>query len=174
MTLMASATMCTAPRAARQPPPERAQQIAMPIAALRAADLVDTWGASRGDGRRHQGIDIMAPRGSAVRAVANGEIVKMETSARGGIALYQRDETGAYVFYYAHLDGYAPEIREGDLVRQGQVLGYVGQTGNATTPHLHLEIRHSSASGYWRGDAFNPYPSLIAGRIVDGGENDAK
>lgn len=156
--------MCAAPRAAHAPIEVRA--IAMPISAISTTQLNDSWGDARSGGRRHQGIDIMAPRGEAVRAIVDGEIIKLEHNARGGISIYHRDARSTYTFYYAHLDGYAPELREGDFVRQGQVIAYVGSTGNATTPHLHLEIRRAGEN-FWRGAAINPYPSLIDGRIVD-------
>ena len=141
-----------------------AGSLIVPVRGLRSADLSDTWGAARSDGRRHEGIDIMAPQGAPVLAAADGEIVRFWNSALGGITLYQADETGEVVYYYAHLSSYANGLKQGDRVRQGDVIGYVGQTGNATTPHLHFEIqRTSNAHRWWHGTAINPYPYLAAG-----------
>lgn len=129
--------------------------------------LVDTWGAARDGGRRHEGVDIMAPTGTPVRAAASGTIVKLFSSVRGGVTVYQRSETGHLIFYYAHLHSYAPGLREGLRVRQGQVIALVGQSGNATTPHLHFEVHRANAAGqWWRGEAINPYVALKTGRVV--------
>ena len=148
--------------AARQAP----GGLIIPVAGVVAARLTDTWGAARSAGRRHEGIDILAPKGTPVRAAAPGKVLKFHDSARGGITIYQSDASGHFIFYYAHLISRAPGLREGDLVTQGQVIAYVGQTGNATTPHLHFEIERAAADGqWWRGAAFNPYQSLMAGKI---------
>jgi peptidoglycan LD-endopeptidase LytH len=136
----------------------------VPVRGLAAADLSDTWGAARGEGRQHEGIDIMAPQGAPVLAAADGEIVRFWNSERGGVTVYQADDSGQLVYYYAHLSAYADNLKEGDRVRQGDVIGYVGATGNATTPHLHFEIqRTSDARRWWNGRAVNPYPYLTSG-----------
>ncbi|HYD73591.1 MAG TPA: M23 family metallopeptidase [Candidatus Binatia bacterium] len=141
-----------------------AGRLIVPVRGLRSADLSDTWGAARSNGRRHEGIDIMAPHGAPVLAAADGEIVRFWNSELGGITLYQADETGEVVYYYAHLSSYAEGLKQGDRVRQGDVIGYVGATGNATTPHLHFEIqRTSNARRWWHGTAINPYPYLASG-----------
>jgi peptidoglycan LD-endopeptidase LytH len=141
-----------------------AGRLIVPVRGLRSSDLSDTWGAARSDGRRHEGIDIMAPQGAPVLAAADGEVVRFWNSELGGITLYQADETGEVVYYYAHLSAYANGLKQGDRVRQGDVIGYVGATGNATTPHLHFEIqRTSNAHRWWHGTAINPYPYLAAG-----------
>jgi len=146
------------------PPPD----FVIPVAQVETADLVNTWGAARSHGRKHQGIDIMARAGTPVHAAADGVIVRMTTNELGGIVLYQRDAGGAHVLYYAHLQGYAAGLREGEIVKQGDVIGYVGSTGNATTPHLHFEItRQPNAKRWWGGKPLNPYPVLKAGMIVD-------
>jgi len=136
----------------------------VPVSGLEVDDLSDTWGAQRSEGRSHQGIDIMADFGTPVLAAADGEIAKFHDSERGGVSIYQRDESGRLLFYYAHLGARAPGLREGQRVRQGDVIGYVGATGNATTPHLHFEIQHQrEGQRWWRGQAVNPYPYLLAG-----------
>jgi peptidoglycan LD-endopeptidase LytH len=142
------------------------REIIVPIRGVSVAGLVDTWGAPRDGGRRHEGIDIMVPAWTPVRAAASGTIVKLFSSSRGGVTLYQTDASGRLILYYAHLNGYVPGVREGMRVRQGQDIAYVGQTGNATTPHLHFEIQRVSAPGqWWRGEAVNPYLALKAGRL---------
>lgn len=138
----------------------------VPVAGVATRDLVDTWGSARSEGRQHQGIDIMAPMDTRVQAAAPGKILRFFRSDRGGLTIYQADESGKFILYYAHLSRYEPTLREGDAVKQGQVIGYVGSTGNATTPHLHFEIQRASADGkWWRAEAMNPYPPLVAGRI---------
>jgi len=73
--------------------------------------------------------------------VDDGTVAKLFTSARGGLTVYQFDQASAYAYYYAHLDGYAPGLREGLELRRGDTVGFVGTTGNATGPHLHFEVR---------------------------------
>lgn len=139
-------------------------RIIIPVMGVSAKSLKDSWGAPRGGGRSHQGIDIMAPAGTPVLAATSGRIVRLYDSDRGGTSLYQVDDREEHIFYYAHLDRYADGIRPGMRVRQGQVIAYVGATGNAPVPHLHFEIqRPNSIRQWWRGKAFNPYPALRAG-----------
>lgn len=150
--------------------PTRAQRRAnldliIPVTGVTTANLVDTWGDARSEGRSHQGIDIMAPRGRAVVAAVDGRIVKFFDSDRGGTTIYQFDGRGRYVYYYAHLESRAVGLAEGDVVRQGDILGYVGSTGNATTPHLHFEIQLlGPEQQWWRATSVNPYTYLIDGR----------
>jgi murein DD-endopeptidase MepM/ murein hydrolase activator NlpD len=145
---------------------QEARALIVPIAGVASDDLVDSWGAPRAGGRKHQGIDIMAPAGTPVMAAAAGRILKLFKSAKGGTTIYQSDPSGRYVLYYAHLQAYAPGLKQGQTVAQGEVIGAVGQTGNATTPHLHFEIQRASASGkWWRGTAVNPYLALKTGRV---------
>jgi murein DD-endopeptidase MepM/ murein hydrolase activator NlpD len=142
------------------------RDLIVPIKGVSVAGLVDTWGAPRDGGRRHEGIDIMVPAWTPVRAAASGTIVKLFSSSRGGVTVYQMDASGRLILYYAHLNGYVPGLREGMRVKQGQEIAYVGQTGNATTPHLHFEIQRVRVPGqWWRGEAVNPYPALRAGRL---------
>lgn len=144
-------------------PQQQRRELIMPIAGGR---LVDTWGAARDGGRRHEGVDIMAPAGTPVRAAMSGTIVKLFSSSRGGVTVYQRDEAGRLILYYAHLLSYAPGLREGLKIKQGQVIALVGQSGNATTPHLHFEVHRANAAGqWWRGEVLNPYLALKTGRV---------
>lgn len=142
------------------------RQLIVPIAGIATSDLVDSWGAPRDGGRRHEGVDIMAEEGTPVRAAAAGKILKLHRSERGGITVYQADASGWVVFCYAHLSAYADGLEEGMTVEQGQVIAEVGQTGNATTPHLHFEVLQAQEAGqWWGGEAVNPYQALVAGRV---------
>lgn len=139
----------------------------IPVEGLTRSALVDTFGAARSEGRSHQGIDIMAEAGTPVLAAADGVIAKFNDSERGGIAIYQFDASGRLVFYYAHLEERAPWLEEGQEVRQGDVIGYVGMTGNAPVPHLHFEIQHrKDGRRWWRGQPVNPYPHLLNGEAA--------
>ena len=141
--------------------------LAIPVAGVRAAQLADTFTQSRAGGRVHDAIDIMAPRGTPVVAAADGRVEKLYFShGGGGITAYVRSPDRRWTYYYAHLDSYAPGLREGSRVRRGEAIGTVGSTGNANPagPHLHFAI-HLMAAGerWWQGEAVNPYP-LLAGR----------
>ncbi|MEJ0061295.1 MAG: M23 family metallopeptidase [Terricaulis sp.] len=140
----------------------------IPVDGLDVSALADTWGQARSEGRSHQGIDIMAPQGAPVLAAVDGRIVKFFDSQRGGVTIYQFDSAEHYVYYYAHLSRRLPGLTEGQEVRQGQVIAYVGSTGNATTPHLHFEIqRLGDEHKWWVAEAVNPYPFLATGRVPD-------
>jgi murein DD-endopeptidase MepM/ murein hydrolase activator NlpD len=109
-------------------------------------------------------IDIMAARGRAVLAAADGRIEKIFWSEAGGRTLYERAPDGRTVYYYAHLDGYAPGLREGQVVRRGQRIATVGSTGNADTaaPHLHFAVNIMAPGDPWHGGRpINPYPLLV-------------
>jgi peptidoglycan LD-endopeptidase LytH len=166
-------SMPSAPMAAVRPAEpvvvvEAPRDLIVPIKGVRVSDLVDTWGAARDGGRRHEGVDIMARSGAPVRAAASGTIVKLFSSNLGGVTVYQRDASGRLMLYYAHLLSYAPGLREGMRVKQGQMIAFVGQSGNATTPHLHFEVHRANAAGqWWRGEAVNPYLALVTGRVDD-------
>lgn len=140
--------------------------IIVPVAGIQPSDLHDNFMQLRGGGTRtHGAIDIMAPRGTPVLAAVDGTIRKIFTSAGGGLTIYQFDGTEEHVYYYAHLDAYAPTLREGLFVSQGTVLGYVGTTGNATptAPHLHFAIETlPPTKEWWKGTPMNPYPILTA------------
>ena len=114
-------------------------------------------------GRRHEAIDILAPRGTPVKAVEDGRIARLFFSKAGGTTIYQFDPTERFCYYYAHLDRYADGLRENDQVRRGQVIGYVGTTGNApkNTPHLHFAVfRLNAEKRWWEGTPIDPYDLL--------------
>ncbi|KQY50583.1 M23 family metallopeptidase [Lysobacter sp. Root494] len=138
-------------------------RLAMPLAGLTPAQLHDTFGETRGGERQHEALDILAPAGTPVLAVADGHIEKLFTSVRGGLTIYQFEPGGRYAYYYAHLRGYAPKLAEGQAVRRGQVIGYVGSTGNAdpAAPHLHFAVFELGPERqWWKGTAINPYQML--------------
>jgi peptidoglycan LD-endopeptidase LytH len=130
--------------------------LAIPVNGVKAQALRDTWHASRSQGRRHEGIDIFAKRGTAVRSATEGIVLRLGTNRLGGLVVWVLGP-GGQRHYYAHLDGYA-DVRAGMRIEQGRVLGYVGNTGNAknTPPHLHYGV-------YDAGGAINPYPLLRPG-----------
>jgi len=134
-----------------------------PISGLALANLQDTFEEVH-NGHRHEAIDILEPRGTPVHAVVSGTIRKLFLSKPGGNTIYQFDDMGVYCYYYAHLDGYAKGLREGIRVERGDVIGFVGSTGNADarTPHLHFAIFElGSERQWWKGKAVNPYPGLV-------------
>jgi murein DD-endopeptidase MepM/ murein hydrolase activator NlpD len=137
----------------------------LPVQGIAQRSLVDTYRASRSGGRVHNAIDIMAPRGTPVLAAAAGTVEKLHNSRLGGITAYVRSEDGRWVHYYAHLDAYAPGLAEGLRVEQGQLIGMVGFTGNASPagPHLHFAVyRMAPGQRWYQGTPVNPYP-LLAG-----------
>jgi murein DD-endopeptidase MepM/ murein hydrolase activator NlpD len=139
-------------------------ELSPPISGLALANLQDTFGDFH-NGHRHEAIDIMEPRGTPVHAVVPGTIRKLFFSVRGGITIYEFDETGAYCYYYAHLERYAAGLREGMRVERGDVIGFVGSTGNADAhaPHLHFAIFELGPEKlWWKGAAVDPYASLVA------------
>jgi murein DD-endopeptidase MepM/ murein hydrolase activator NlpD len=122
--------------------------------------LIDSFRDTRERIRQHEALDIPAPRGTPVLAVEDGTIEKLFTSERGGLTIYEFDPTRTYAYYYAHLDAYAPGLKERDAVRRGEVIGFVGTTGNApaNAPHLHFAFFILTAErNWWKGTALNPY-----------------
>jgi murein DD-endopeptidase MepM/ murein hydrolase activator NlpD len=136
----------------------------VPVAGVDIAQVRSSWGEARG-ARGHQGLDVMAPAGTPVIAAADGTVEKLYFSrGGGGITLYQR--SGQWMFYYAHLRGYAPGIAEGRQVRAGETLAYVGDTGNAGPGNYHLHFgvaRMAPGEGWWQGTPVDPYPLLAGG-----------
>ena len=163
---VAEVTLAGAPEAPPAPPPPvgiPGAGLLIPVQGVGAASLVDTYNQARGQGRRHDAIDIMAPRGTPVLAVADGVVMKLFQSERGGITLYELAPDRRTIYYYAHLDRYAPGIAEGQAMRRGQLLGYVGNTGDAGPGnyHLHFEVSTTADPGkYWGGKPENPFPLL--------------
>ena len=140
----------------------RNRRLLIPVQGVKAAELQPTFHAQRGT-REHEALDVLAPKGTPVLAVEDGEIVKLFYSVRGGKSIYQFDRSRRYCYYYAHLDGYASGLAEKQQVSQGQVIGYVGSTGNAKadTPHLHFAIFRLTAEQRWsEGTPIDPYPAL--------------
>lgn len=139
----------------------RRRQLVLPVDGVTADELRDHFDDPRGRGRRHHAIDILAPRNTPVLAVEDGTLARLYlANGGGGIAIYQFDPTETYGYYYAHLERWADGLSEGDQVTRGQILGYVGTTGNAppNTPHLHFAIwRLGPGKGRWNGAPINPY-----------------
>ena len=144
-------------------------RLLVPVEGVAPVDLDDTFAARRSGGRTHGAIDILAPRGTPVLAVADGEVARIHTNRLGGKVLYLRSPDGAYDFYYAHLDAYAEGLQVGQTVRQGDVLGFVGTTGNArhTPPHLHFQVLQQSGRG--RGTPVNPFRLLRQSALYERG-----
>jgi murein DD-endopeptidase MepM/ murein hydrolase activator NlpD len=155
----------SADRAATEPGtlrPSSELHLAMPLANIDPKTLTDTFNDAR-TGHKHEALDIAAPRGTPVLAVAEGNVVKLFNSKQGGLTVYQFDNTQRYAYYYAHLDRYAPGLKEGMLLRKGDTLGYVGSTGDASpnAPHLHFAVfQLGPEKNWWQGTALNPLPML--------------
>ncbi len=142
------------------------RDLLIPVQGAPLSAVRDNFDEGRG-GHKHEALDIMAARGTPVLAADSGRIAKLFTSAAGGITLYQFDRDEKYVYYYAHLDRYAKGIAPGKWLERGELLGYVGTTGNAKrdAPHLHFTIfRLGPDKKWWKGTAVNPYRFLVAAR----------
>jgi murein DD-endopeptidase MepM/ murein hydrolase activator NlpD len=142
-------------------------RLIVPVQGVARTGFTDTWGDPREDGRRlHHGTDIMAPEGTPVIAAADGTIEKLFASGKGGTTLYERSPDGQWQYYYAHLSGYAPGVVEGQRVSAGDLIGYVGDTGDAAPGDYQLHFGLSfmrAGDGWWQGVPVNPYP-LLAGK----------
>ena len=140
------------------------KHLEMPVDGVSRDRLHDSFDERRGGGlRRHEAIDIMAPRGTPVRAVEDARVAKLFRSVAGGLTIYLFDPTETFSYYYGHLDRYASGLQEGQKVRRGEVIGYVGSTGNASedAPHLHFAIFQLGSERQWsKGDPINPYDVL--------------
>jgi murein DD-endopeptidase MepM/ murein hydrolase activator NlpD len=163
----AAATSALAAAAATPSPtqPATPNALLIPVAGVRAAQLTDTFNDSRDGTRRHEALDIMAARGTPVLAASDGTVAKLFTSVPGGLTIYEFDPTSTYAYYYAHLDHYAPGLAEGKAIKRGDLIAYVGSTGNASAdaPHLHFAIFVlGPEKQWWKGTAIDPYP-LLAG-----------
>jgi murein DD-endopeptidase MepM/ murein hydrolase activator NlpD len=135
-----------------------------PLEGLKESELRDMFHEGR-NGREHEAIDIMRPRGTPVRAVVDGNIRRLFLSKAGGNTIYQFDEDSVFCYYYAHLDRYAEGILEGKHVKRGDVIGFVGSSGNANAdaPHLHFAIFElEPQKQWWKGKPLNPFPYLLA------------
>jgi murein DD-endopeptidase MepM/ murein hydrolase activator NlpD len=141
----------------------RARNLTLPVQGIKRDELRDTFNEDRGRTRKHEAIDVLAPRHTPVLAVEDGKIARLFLSDAGGITIYQFDPASAYCYYYAHLEKYADGLEEGDTVKRGQVIGYVGTTGNAPrdTPHLHFAIfKLGDDKKWWEGAPIDPYSVL--------------
>ncbi|HUD99349.1 MAG TPA: M23 family metallopeptidase [Bryobacteraceae bacterium] len=153
------------PHAATETPTDRRlaeRRLIIPVRGVQAEQLREDFNEIRG-GHRHEAIDIMAPRGTPVLAADEGAVVKLFLSKPGGLTVYQFDGSQTYCYYYAHLDSYAPGLKEGALLQKGDVLGYVGSTGNASpnAPHLHFAIfQLGPEQHWWQGTPIDPYGFL--------------
>lgn len=140
----------------------------MPVAGIDPNSIHDMFDEMRGGStRRHDALDILAPRATPVVATDDGTVKKLFTSVPGGLTVYEFDPDQRYCYYYAHLDAYAPGLHEGQLLRRGDLVGYVGTTGNAPkdTPHLHFAVIHLDPDKrWWTGTPINPYPLLYRPR----------
>ena len=135
----------------------------IPVYGVNANQLRDSFYDSRSEGRMHGALDIMAPQDTPVLAADDGTVLRLQQSARGGTMLYQSDTTGSYVLYYGHLSRYAEGVAEGKKVNRGELIAYVGDTGNAGAGnfHLHFGISKMISPGRWYGgEPVNPYPLL--------------
>lgn len=138
------------------------RHLLIPVAGVKPQALHDNFNDNR-DGRRHEATDIMAPAGTPVLACDDGHIAKLFTSQRGGLTIYEYDPSRTYTYYYAHLSRYAAGLQEQAAVKRGQVIGYVGSSGDASAagPHLHFAINRLPASkDWWQGTPIDPYPFL--------------
>jgi peptidoglycan LD-endopeptidase LytH len=137
-----------------------------PVAGIDSTRLDDSFDDPRDGGvRAHRAIDIMAPRGSAVLSVSDGRVLRLSRTDKGGTTIYATDLDQQFVYYYAHLDRYHPNIYTGRPLLRGDTIGYVGTTGNApkNLPHLHFQVMRMPADRkYWSGEPINPYPLLRA------------
>ena len=146
-----------------QPNAEPTLTLSMPIAGVDPTTLHSNFSEARG-GHAHEALDLMTPRGTPVMAVAEGNVVKLFNSKPGGLTVYQFDNTQKWCFYYAHLDRYAPGLKEGMLLRKGEVLGYAGSTGDASpeAPHLHFAVFElGPEKSWWKGTAIDPLPLFV-------------
>lgn len=143
--------------------PNGGAKLLLPVEGIKYARLSDNFNQPRGSERHHEALDIMAPKGAKVFAVADGKLVKLFNSKRGGLTIYQFDPSDTYAYYYAHLDRYADGVKEGMLLKRGDLIGYVGVTGNSDpkAPHLHFAVVElTPAKEWWKGTSINPYPLI--------------
>jgi murein DD-endopeptidase MepM/ murein hydrolase activator NlpD len=146
------------------PPPDMTgRDLEIPVDGVRSDQLVRSFAEKRGSLRSHEAIDILAPEGTPVKAVDDGTVARLFISKAGGLTIYQFDPSQRFCYYYAHLQRYADGLREGQPLRKGQVIGYVGTSGNApkNTPHLHFAVfRLTAEKHWWEGTPIDPYDLL--------------
>ena len=138
-------------------------KLLIPVEGMKYAQLSNNFDQPRGKERHHEALDIMAPNGTKVLAVADGKVVKLFNSKPGGLTVYQFDPTEKLAYYYAHLEKYADGMKEGQSVKRGDLIGYVGVTGNSNpnAPHLHFAVFElTPEKQWWKGTPLNPYPMM--------------
>lgn len=134
-----------------------ANPLMVPVEGVQPSGVSDSFNDRRDNGRTHRASDILVPMGTRVVAAESGTIMRLSRNALGGITIYMMDETGRFIFYYAHLEGYADGLAPKEHVLQGDLLGYVGMTGNAPVPHLHFQAmrRDPNRRDYWNSPALD-------------------
>ncbi|HEY3287821.1 MAG TPA: M23 family metallopeptidase [Gemmatimonadaceae bacterium] len=149
-----------------------ARTLMVPVDGIRPEQVSDTyWQVRDGGARTHQAVDILAKRGTPVLSADSGTVLRLTRNTLGGITIYSIDSERRFVFYYAHLDRYADGLFEGKPIAQGEVIGYVGTTGNApkNTPHLHFQVmRYVDARTWWNGPPLDPRPFLVQAGVRGG------
>lgn len=143
----------------------------VPVVGVTPALIPDSFNEARDGGRIHRASDIMAPMGTPVVAAESGSIIRLSQNKLGGTTIYMSDDDGRFIFYYAHLQGYADGLAEHEHVSRGDLLGYVGMTGNAPVPHLHFQAmrRDVNRRDYWNNTAVDVRPFFtLTGRESHG------
>ena len=146
-----------------EPPQQMPSGLIIPVASIQPDELIDTFEDARSQNRTHDAIDIIAPHRTPVLAAADGKIVRLFDSENGGITIYQLAPDNRTVYYYAHLDGYAEGVKADVFAKQGAIIGYVGDTGNAVPGNYHLHFAiwtTDDPKNFWDGASINPYPLL--------------
>jgi murein DD-endopeptidase MepM/ murein hydrolase activator NlpD len=132
----------------------------IPVSGVEAKELVDSFDGMRSGSRHHNALDIMAARNTPVLSATDGVVLKLHNSAAGGLTIYESDPSSKFVMMYGHLDSYRPGLKEGERLKRGQIIGFVGSTGNASplAPHLHFQItRNDNLKEWWKGTPLNPF-----------------
>ena len=138
-----------------------ARELMVPVDGITPDRVPDTFLAARSGNRLHRAVDILARRGTAVLSTDDGKVLRLSSNALGGTTVYALDPTGRFVYYYAHLERYRDGLMEGQPLRRGDVIGYVGTSGNAPpeVPHLHFQVMRWRDDGrWWDGIALDPRP----------------
>jgi hypothetical protein len=145
-------------------------EVAMPLDSIDPTTLHSNFSEKRGGGtREHRALDIMSPRGTPIHSAASGRVLKLFTSIDGGLMVYAADSSERFVLMYAHLDAYAPSLTDSTRLARGQLIGFVGSTGNASpnAPHLHFAIARNADVKHWsRGNPIDPLPVLVASKLA--------
>lgn len=139
----------------------RKESLIIPVAGVQAKNLTDSFDDARSGKRHHNALDIMAARNTPVLAAVNGKVLQLHNSVAGGLSVYMSDPSSRFVMMYGHLDSFKPGLAAGQSVRQGDIIGFVGSTGNASplAPHLHFQItRNDDMKEWWKGTPINPFP----------------